>query len=275
PHGDMRQLRQDGERQAGAFLSYVPARLLPGQGPGRAARPLPDRARPRDRPAGFHGEEAAVDQALHSPRQSAAALGWTLRPDTAAIPPVLPVFAVHQLPAVLRGLPAVRPQAGLRRPRRPRAASPLQLRLARPRLGGTGGDPERRGRGMGLHARGLLLRGVPQGRGSRSRHQPEQGEQHDGLLRREEAPGREVMAQIKTYVRPMDGWWRRNPYFVRYMVREGSSVFLAAYAVILLIGLLRLSQGPAAWDAWRGVLGQPLSIVFHWLALLTVSYHAY
>jgi fumarate reductase subunit C len=83
------------------------------------------------------------------------------------------------------------------------------------------------------------------------------------------------MAQIKTYVRPMDGWWRRNPYFVRYMVREGSSVFLAAYAVILLIGLLRLSQGPAAWDAWRGVLGQPLSIVFHWLALLTVSYHAY
>ena len=83
------------------------------------------------------------------------------------------------------------------------------------------------------------------------------------------------MAQVKTYVRPMQGWWRRNPYFVRYMIREGSSVFLAIYAVILLVGLYRLMQGEAAYDAWRGALRSPLSILFHWLALLTVSYHAY
>jgi len=83
------------------------------------------------------------------------------------------------------------------------------------------------------------------------------------------------MAQVKTYVRPMQGWWRRNPYFVRYMIREGSSVFLAIYSIILLIGLLRLSQGEAAWDAWRAALTSPWSILFHWLALLTVSYHAW
>jgi len=83
------------------------------------------------------------------------------------------------------------------------------------------------------------------------------------------------MAQVKTYVRPMQGWWRKNPYFVRYMIREASSVFLATYAVILLVGLLRLSQGEAAYDGWRGALMHPLSIVFHWVALLTVSYHAY
>jgi fumarate reductase subunit C len=83
------------------------------------------------------------------------------------------------------------------------------------------------------------------------------------------------MAQVKTYVRPMQGWWRKNPYFVRYMIREGSSVFLATYAVILLVGLLRLSQGEAAYDGWRAALTHPLSIVFHWLALLTVGYHAY
>ena len=59
------------------------------------------------------------------------------------------------------------------------------------------------------------------------------------------------MATVKTYVRPMQGWWRRNPYFVRYMIREGSSVFLAIYAVILLLGLYRLTQGEVAWDAWR------------------------
>ena len=83
------------------------------------------------------------------------------------------------------------------------------------------------------------------------------------------------MSQVKTYVRPMQGWWRKNPYFVRYMVREGSSVFLAIYAIVLLVGLLRLSQGEAAWEAWRAAQTSLPSLVFHWLALLTVGYHAY
>jgi fumarate reductase subunit C len=83
------------------------------------------------------------------------------------------------------------------------------------------------------------------------------------------------MATGKTFVRPMQGWWRKNPFFVRYMIREASSVFLAIYAVILLVGLLRLSQGEAAYDAWRAALTSPFSILFHWLALLTVGYHAY
>ena len=83
------------------------------------------------------------------------------------------------------------------------------------------------------------------------------------------------MARVKTFVRPMQGWWRKNPFFVRYMIRESSSVFLGTYAVILLVGLLRLSQGEAAYEAWRTALTHPLSILFHWLALLIVSYHAY
>ena len=83
------------------------------------------------------------------------------------------------------------------------------------------------------------------------------------------------MAKVKTYIRPMEGWWRKNPFFVRYMIREGSSVFLAIYALILLVGLLRLSQGEAAYEAWRTFLTSPVSILFHWLALLTVGYHAY
>ena len=83
------------------------------------------------------------------------------------------------------------------------------------------------------------------------------------------------MSKVKTFVRPMRGWWRKNPFFVRYMIREGSCVFLAIYAVILLVGLYRLTQGEAAFDAWRVALTSPLSVLFHWLALLTVGYHAY
>lgn len=83
------------------------------------------------------------------------------------------------------------------------------------------------------------------------------------------------MAQPRTYVRPMRGWWRKNPYFVRYMIREGSSVFLAAYAVILLVGLYRLTQGEDAYEGWRAALTSPWSILFHWLAFAAVGYHAF
>ena len=83
------------------------------------------------------------------------------------------------------------------------------------------------------------------------------------------------MAHVKTYVRPMAGWWRRNPYFVRYMIRESSSVFLAIYALVLLVGLYRLTQGQAAWEGWLAAMTRPISLLFHWVALVTVGYHAY
>ena len=31
---------------------------------------------------------------------------------------------------------------------------------------------------------------------------------------------------MKTYTRPMAGWWRRNPYYGWYKLREASSVFI-------------------------------------------------
>lgn len=83
------------------------------------------------------------------------------------------------------------------------------------------------------------------------------------------------MSASKPYVRSMDGWWRKNPFFMRYMAREASAVFLAVYAVILLTGLFRLSQGAAAYQAWLALLTQPVAIVFHGVALLAVAYHAY
>lgn len=83
------------------------------------------------------------------------------------------------------------------------------------------------------------------------------------------------MTRTRTYVRPMAGWWRKNPYFVLYMARESSSVFVAVYALILLVGLLRLAQGETAYNAWLAALASPGSILFHWLALMTVGYHAY
>ena len=65
------------------------------------------------------------------------------------------------------------------------------------------------------------------------------------------------MSARKPYVRPMEGWWRRNPYYVRYMIMELTSVIVAIYAVILLVGVWRLSQGHAPYEAWLASLRQP------------------
>src|SRR5262245_21221163 len=83
------------------------------------------------------------------------------------------------------------------------------------------------------------------------------------------------MAARRPYVRSMDGWWWRDPYFARYMIREGRAVFLSAYALVLLWGLWALARGEAAYDAWRAALGHPLMVIFHLAALALVSYHAY
>jgi fumarate reductase subunit C len=71
----------------------------------------------------------------------------------------------------------------------------------------------------------------------------------------------------------MAGWWRRNPYFVRYMAREGTAVFVAAYALLLLTGLVRLAQGEAAWNGWLAAVQSPGAIVFHVVVLGVFVFH--
>lgn len=79
----------------------------------------------------------------------------------------------------------------------------------------------------------------------------------------------------RPYVRPMAGWWRRNPFFVEYMVHEATALFVAAYALVLLVGLLRLAQGEAAWNEWLAVLRSPWSVAFHIVLLAAISYHCW
>jgi fumarate reductase subunit C len=83
------------------------------------------------------------------------------------------------------------------------------------------------------------------------------------------------MAFRRTYVRPMDGWWRRNPFFLRYMVREATSIFVVVYAMILLAGVIRLSQGEAAFGEWLEGLASPWSAAFHVLLFAVFAYHTW
>ncbi len=83
------------------------------------------------------------------------------------------------------------------------------------------------------------------------------------------------MAIRRTYLRSMDGWWRRDPYFLRYMAREATSVFVVIYAMILLAGLIRLSPGEAEFSDWLEGLASPWSVAFHVLLLAIFAYHTW
>ena len=83
------------------------------------------------------------------------------------------------------------------------------------------------------------------------------------------------MSNRRPYVRSMDGWWKRDTYFIGYMAREATAVFVAAYAVVLLVGLVRLGQGEAAFNGWLQYLKTPWMLVFHVIVLATFVYHTW
>ena len=76
------------------------------------------------------------------------------------------------------------------------------------------------------------------------------------------------------YVRPMRGWWQRDPFFMRYMLREATSVAVAVYALVLTFGVVRLGQGEAAWNAWLAALRTPAALLLHAVLLLAMIIHA-
>ena len=83
------------------------------------------------------------------------------------------------------------------------------------------------------------------------------------------------MDKRRPYVRPISGWWKRDPYYIRYMAMEMTSVLVAVYAVILLVGLLRLSQGEAAFNGWLDALKSGPSMLFHVLIFAVFVYHSW
>ena len=78
----------------------------------------------------------------------------------------------------------------------------------------------------------------------------------------------------RPYVRPMQGWWRRDRFFVRYMVREATALAVLAYAIVLTVGVVRLAQGEAAWNGWLDALQTPWSMLFHLMLLIAFFVHA-
>lgn len=75
------------------------------------------------------------------------------------------------------------------------------------------------------------------------------------------------------YPKMRSTWWLRHPSYVRFMVRELTSVFIAIFLVVFLVQLHQLSRGPAAYGAFLEKLRSPAWIAFHVVALAFALYH--
>ena len=79
----------------------------------------------------------------------------------------------------------------------------------------------------------------------------------------------------KPYKRTMSKttWFLKQSRYQHYMLHEISSIFLAIYLGIIILGLFRLGQGPDAWQGWlNGVTSWP-GIVFHLIAFIFAIIH--
>ena len=79
----------------------------------------------------------------------------------------------------------------------------------------------------------------------------------------------------RPYVRKVErSWWLQHPRYIRYMVRELTSLFVGLYCALLVVGLIRLSQGHAAWDGFVAAISSPLGVAFQLICLVFATYHS-
>ena len=77
------------------------------------------------------------------------------------------------------------------------------------------------------------------------------------------------------YRRPMSPtWWLNKRNYLLFMLRELTSVFIAAFLVLYLVQLARLAQGAEAYTAFLQRLASPGWVIFHLLALVAALYHS-
>jgi len=68
-------------------------------------------------------------------------------------------------------------------------------------------------------------------------------------------------------------WWLSRPGYIRFMIREATSVFIAIFLIEFLVLVHAVAQGPDAYAAVVGRLASAGWIVFNFVALLFALYH--
>ncbi len=68
-------------------------------------------------------------------------------------------------------------------------------------------------------------------------------------------------------------WWKENPAYIKFIVRELTSVCVAYVAIVLLVQVGLLARGVEAYNGFLSWLRSPIMIVIHIFVLLAVLFH--
>ena len=79
----------------------------------------------------------------------------------------------------------------------------------------------------------------------------------------------------RPYVREVRrSWWLGQRRYAVYMARELTSLFVGFYCALLVLGLWRVAQGAAAWEAFLAALSSPLGVAFQVVCLAFAAFHS-
>ena len=80
---------------------------------------------------------------------------------------------------------------------------------------------------------------------------------------------------MRPYRRPMARtWWLNKRAYLLFMLREMTSIFIAAFLILSLVQLAQLARGAEAYAASLARLTSPWWVGFHLLALVAALYHS-
>ncbi len=69
-------------------------------------------------------------------------------------------------------------------------------------------------------------------------------------------------------------WWLQRWEYLRFVLREVSSVFVAVFVVTTLVQLYALSRGPEAYAGFQTLLKNPFVIALNVVSFLFVVFHS-
>lgn len=79
----------------------------------------------------------------------------------------------------------------------------------------------------------------------------------------------------KRYKKPMSiFWWTSRLAHIKFISRELTSVFVAGYAIVFMLYVRSILQGPEAFEEFSSMMRSPLMITLHVIALSALLFHS-
>jgi fumarate reductase subunit C len=78
----------------------------------------------------------------------------------------------------------------------------------------------------------------------------------------------------KTFCRRVSTyWWLGSWFYLKFILRELSSIFIAWFVILTLLQVAALKRGPADYEAFQGWLRNPILVVLNAVSLCFVVFH--